>query len=60
MIKVIVTCSINNVILLLFAGVNQLSERPRRTKRLEEEVRSISWDKTYSHEIHEAFESLNL
>lgn len=57
--KIIVSCSPNDVIFLSFTGVNQRPEGPRRTKKSGEEVRSISWDKSYLHEIHEALQSLN-
>lgn len=56
--KIIVSCSPNDVIFLSFTGVNQLPG-PRRTEKTGEEVRSISWDKSYLHEIHEALQSLN-
>lgn len=57
--KIIVSCSPNDVIFLSFTDVNQLPEGPRRIEKSGEEVRSISWDKSYLHEIHEALQSLN-
>lgn len=57
--KIIVSCSPNNVIFLSFTGVNQLPEGTRRTEKSGEELRSIAWDKSYLHEIHEALQSLN-
>ena len=57
--KIIVSCSSNDVIFLSFTGMNQLPEGPRRTEKSGQEVRSISWGKSYLHEIHEALQSLN-